>query len=370
MPFDFSAGAKNQLLINPRLSDVERNSIIELQNEFEKKFGGTDYFLVPSSGSSKKFDESVKLICLHRDAVLNSARRFNSYFTAGPENHWGLVLPKFHVAGLGTYARAHLSGAKVFENETEPLINFISMVPAQVFDLVSKKKKPWPALKKVLVGAGWLNSEIKSQAITFGWPLFETYGMTETASMVAIKQNDVLTALPGVDFETENKYLKIKCNSLLTAIIQKKQNGIQISQPVKEGFYLSEDLAEVSGDQLILKGRATEFIKILGEGVSIAELKEIFEVLAIKRSIPAIRAVLLPVEQKRRGYDLILAVEKSVDSETIKQVVQEFNQKVRPYEKIQRTVAVQRIPHSELGKIKTQELKELVLQTMQAENSK
>ncbi|MBC7743039.1 MAG: AMP-binding protein [Bdellovibrionaceae bacterium] len=369
-PFNFSEDANNQLLLNPRLSQAEQDLFFELQLAFEKEFGLKNYFLVPSSGSSKKLNESIKLIALHREAVLNSARRFNQYFHASANDHWGLVLPLFHVAGLGTCARSFLAGAKVIENGDDPEIRFLSMVPTQVYDLVVAKTQAPPNLKSVFIGAGQLNEEVKQLALALKWPLIETYGMTETASMVAVQINKALKALPGVTFQTTNQQLKISCDSLLTASIQKIDQMIQIKKPVQDGFYLTEDLAELRDDLLILKGRASEYVKISGEGVSLSELNEKLESVALKRALPLTSLSLLAISQPRKGHELILAVEKSVDSETIKLVVQEFNQKVRPYEKIKKTVLVQRIPRSDLKKVKSQELSDLIIQTVKAERSK
>ncbi len=114
---DFTLESPNHLLINPKLAEAEKFVLTELQAHFEKLFGNSNYFLIPSSGSSRQSFESVKLIALKKVSVLNSARRFNSYFGAGPSDNWGLVLPEFHVAGLGILARAHLAGAKVLKAE-------------------------------------------------------------------------------------------------------------------------------------------------------------------------------------------------------------------------------------------------------------
>ncbi|MBC7421615.1 MAG: AMP-binding protein [Bdellovibrio sp.] len=368
--FDFSEGAYNQLLINPRLSDEEKNIFLELHEAFADQFGVKNYFLVPSSGSSKKMNESVKLIALHRDAVLNSAKRFNDYFRASAEHHWGLVLPSFHVAGLGTYARAYLAGSQVFENTwSDSQIKFLSIVPAQLYDFVNQNQNAPKNLQTVLVGAGVLNAEIKGKAVSLGWPLVETYGMSETASMIAVKEKNILHTLPNVEVQTENQQLKIKCNSLLTCYLQKKDSQIFITQPVQGGWYQTEDQAAVNGDQINLLGRSSDYIKILGEGVSLAELKDRLAALSIKHQISHGAVALLDMEDPRSGHQLILAVENSVNSEIIKRLLAEFNQSSRPYEKIKKTIRLEKIPLSDLGKIRTQELKEIVLKKLKAESS-
>ncbi len=361
--FDFGENAQNQLLLNPRISSSEKNILYELQAEFEKVYGPNKYFLVPSSGSSKKLNESVKLIALHRDAVLNSARRFNKYFNATEQQHWGLLLPRFHVAGLGTCARAYLAGSQVIEHDLEyPNIKFLSLVPTQIYDFVVQKKSAPQNLEKVFVGAGSLHLEINEQAIQLGWPLVETYGMTETASMVAVKKDEVLTAMPNVSVDTDHGVLKIKCDSLLTCYIQKRGTEVRIEQPVKMGWYQTEDRGEVNKDIINLLGRSTDYIKILGEGVSLAELNDQLVSVALKYKVPVGQQTLVAISDTRSGHKIILAVEKSVDSEIISGLMEEFNQIVRPYEKISSVVIVDQIPKSDLGKVKSFELTNLVLQ--------
>jgi o-succinylbenzoate---CoA ligase len=361
MKFEFTLGAKNQLLINPRLSVKEVEVLNSLKVEFEKEFGENNYFLVPSSGSSKKANESTKLIALHLNAVLNSAKRFNEYFKAGQNDDWGLLLPKFHVAGLGTCARAFLTGSKVIEDTSKlEEVSFLSLVPTQVFDVVSKNEHAPSKLKKVFVGAGALNSEIKSEALRLGWPIVETYGMTETASMIAVKEKDQLFALPNVQVDTANGCLKVKCDSLLTCSVQKVDDSIEFIRSIEGDWFQTEDRAEVKHNLINLLGRSSEYIKILGEGVSLAELSSQLVSIALRLKIAAQCFALLALPDARADHKIILAVEKSVDSEIIAKCVQGFNQLVRPYEKISGLSTIDRIPRTELGKVKTVELLQIV----------
>lgn len=374
MIFNFDTDAANQLLTNPRLPETEKLIFLELKTVFEKEYGIKNYFLVPSSGSSKKADESIKLIALHRDAVLNSAQRFNDYFKVTKADQWGIALPPFHVASLGTYARAYLSEARVVENSLSDLqTSLISMVPAQIFDLVTQSQTAPKNLRYVFVGAGALNSEIKAKAIGLGWPIIETYGMTETASMIAVKQDDILRPLPGVKVETEDGFLKICANSLLTCYLQKQGSSIILSKPVKEAWFQTEDRAKItkqSNDvQIYLSGRSSDYVKILGEGVSLLELTDRLIAISLKLHFHPHSLALVHVPNVRSGAQLILVVENSVNSAIIDQLLTEFNLNARPYEKIRKNIRVEKIPLSDLGKVRTQELTEIVYKKLQAEKN-
>lgn len=370
--FDFNS--ENQLLLNPKFTRREKEVLVELKNEFDLKVTSKNHFLIASSGSSQKSNTSVKLIALHIDKVLNSARRFNGHYKTNEKDNWGLVLPDYHVAGLGLKARAFLAEAEVFVRDwgvsglaswiSENKIRYISMVPAQIFDLVQKKINAPEELKKIFVGAGALNEELRDQAAQLGWPIVETYGMTETSSMIAIKEDDFFYVMPGVEVKTDADLLSIKCDSLLTATIQKIDDKIMINSVQENSWYQTEDLAELFKfeEKQCLKflGRRTDYIKILGEGVSLTELRDKFSKLVLLQNLENSQFELTAVEDPRSGYKLVLAVESSASRERANELADLFNKTCRPYEKITQSIVVGQIPRAELGKLKTEELKRIV----------
>jgi len=381
---NFDLNSPNQLLINPKTSIDEKNTLFELKTEFEKTFGVLGYFLLASSGSSQKSDESVKLVALKKESVLNSGRRFNQYFNANHNAHWGLVLPEFHVAGLGVKARAFLAGARVFIRNwqvegladwiNENNIYYISMVPTQIYDLVQRQLAAPFIIKKIFVGASFLSADLYFRAKQLGWPIVETYGMTETASMIAVKESELYHVLPGVEVKTESELLSIKCNSLMTARIQKLQGQICIQKLLciqklqAEAWYQTEDRAEfvTSGDLSAFKllGRDSDYIKILGEGVSLRELRrQLADIILVKNSVIG-QIELLAVDDERAGFKLILAVENALDLTLAKTLLEHYNNECRAYEKIQQCVVIEKIPRSLLGKLKTDELKHRVIEAL------
>ena len=385
--FDFSQTAHNQLLINPRLSEAEKKNLFFLQKGFENKFTKENHFLVPSSGSSQKSDESVKLIVLHREAILNSARRFNDFFQAQSNESWGLVLPTHHVAGLGVMARAHLAEASVFQMTwqadlmfdwlSKNKICFLSLVPSQVFDLVTQQISAPKCIRKVLVGAGSLQPELKQQAMALGWPIVETYGMTETASMIAVKEATLnqkdFYLLPGVEVRVgSNQLLQIKCNSLLNQAIQLNNNQVTFLESTAEGWFQTQDRVELmtgpKSTQLRFLGRENDYIKILGEGVSLLELRSLIERLALDLKIYLNEFVLLPWPDVRSENKIILVYEDLKLENNISNLQNEFNKQVRPYEKIKNIYKLNKLPRTELGKIKLEQLKAELAHLLKDEN--
>lgn len=371
----FALDSPNQMPLNPRLEDAEKNTFFELKNEFEKTHGERGYILVASSGTSQSQNESSKLIALKVSAVLNSASRVNGYLQATVQDNWGLALPSFHVAGLGVRARASLARAKVFELDwqmatirtqiNENNIAFLSLVPAQVFDLLQAGVQASPTLKKVFVGAGSMTDEIREGILGLGWPVVETYGMTETASMIAIREKTSdFKVMDGVEVRIQNDRLQLRCNSMLSAVVQKKSGQIHVETFTASDWYETRDqveLREASGSTYLhLLGRQTDYLKILGEGVSLTELRGQLQSLLLQHGLSPTCAEICPLDDLRTGHRLVLVFEKQVDTYQADTVFKQFNLKVRPYEKLAEVVFIERMPRTELGKLKTEELKRII----------
>lgn len=374
----FNSDHANQMLMNPKISTAEMVILNELKQEFENKFGSKGYFLITSSGSSQKSDESVKLFALSIQNVLNSAKRFNDYFRSGPADHWGLVLPSYHIGGLAVYARAFLAQSNVFVKSWEDVkfetnlvkwilenkISFMSLVPTQIFDIVHLKVEAPKVVKKVFVGASVLNSSLREQACQLGWPLIETYGMTETASMIAIKETSFFKLLPGIEVQTNLFKLSVKCDSLFTARLQKKSNQVIFEIQDNQSWFKTEDRVEVleTNDGILLKilERDTEYVKIFGLGVSLKERKDqLVNLLLIKKLSPD-RYELLAIEDDRAGYKLILVTDDCLNNAQNIELIDLYNKTSRAYERIQSCIIIEQLPRTELGKLKTEELKSIV----------
>jgi o-succinylbenzoate---CoA ligase len=377
---NFDLNSKNQILVNPKLSEQEQQVILQLHEEFEKEFGAYNYVLVPSSGSSKRTGQSIKLIALQISRILNSANRVNHYLKATDQDQWGLVLPEFHVAGIGVLARAYLMQSKVFkfnwsaqslfQNLEKNKISYLSLVPAQVFDLIQSEVQAPSCLKTVFVGGGALTLEQRKRFVDLGWPVVETYGMTETCSMIAVreKDNDLFHLLNNVYVKAEEKKLSIRCDSLLTATIQKNENKVQIKYFDENSWYESEDQVDLinmnSEVYLRFLGRDQDYLKILGEGVSLAELRTLLSRIVMNYKLPVLSFEIVDLEDVRAGSRLFLAAENNINSEIVEKVFQDFNRQCRAYEKLKQVVLVEKIPRTELGKLKFENLKALVVELL------
>jgi O-succinylbenzoic acid--CoA ligase len=249
-------------------------------------------------------------------------------------------------------------------------ISYLSLVPAQIFDLIQLEVKAPTGLKTVFVGGGALTLEQGKKFVGLGWPMVETYGMTETSSMIAVREkaNDLFHLLNNVYVKAEEKKLSIRCDSLLTATIQKIDNKIEIKYFDENSWYKSEDQVELinmnSEVYLRFLGRDQDYLKILGEGVSLAELRSLLVKVVMNYKLPVLSFEVVDLEDARAGTRLFLAVEKNVNSDLVDKVFQDFNRQCRAYEKFKQAVVVDKIPRTDLGKLKFENLKALVVELL------
>lgn len=363
---DWNLNSENQLLINPKTTQDEKNILFELSEFFRTEVSKDGYFLIPSSGSSKSIDESVKLIALKKSAVLNSARRVNEQFGLGDEMNWGCVLPTFHVGGLGILARAYLAKSQVFFADWKILlsegmfikwinqnnIQLLSLVPAQIFDLVKKNIQCPKSIQRVFVGGSELPVVVAETAQKIDWPLVQTYGMTETASMVAYKDDHTkkeFELMDGVRFEKTNEGTLITCDSLASYSLQKMKNKIQIKS-FESALQISDQIS-VHESKIQFLGRSDDKIQILSETVSLSELRSRLHSLVIEIGGDIEIYALVAVPDQRSGHKLVIVTEAQNS-----QVLEKFNSVVRPYERAQALVHVLKIPKTDLGKVKYAEL--------------
>jgi O-succinylbenzoic acid--CoA ligase len=359
--------SENRILMNPRFSLPEKNEILAMLKKSPPLQG---HFWIATSGSAGR----IKWTALSKEAVLASAAAVNTFLDSSASDIWLNPLPHFHVGGLGIFARAYLCQAKAIDGydlmqhnwDPSRYCDFLchhnatltSLVPAQVYDLVKLEKKAPEALRAIIVGGGILSEEIYTKAIQLGWKLLPSYGLTECASQVAtVSPNDRLTfpfpkatLLPHIQaYINSTGRLTLKSPSLLTLYAIKNENGVEFIDPKKDGWFETDDLGELEGRTLKIKGRQSHFIKIGGESVDLLRLQRILE--EIKALCPfAYDMALAPIPDGRLGSVIHLAV-AAIPDKVIDDIVAIYQNKVLPFEKIKQIHYIDAIPRSDLGKL-------------------
>jgi len=337
----------SHVLLNPRMPERERATLESYVIPLRR------HIWLATSGTTG----ALKMTALSKDAMLASAAAVNRRLESTADDVWGCVLPTFHVGGLGIYARAHLSGARVVsmpwsasEFAGRRDLTLASLVPAQVSDLVTGGWSAQPSLRAIVVGGGALSTSLYEEAWELGWPVLPSYGMTETCSQVATAEpgSAALVMLDHAEAGVEaDGRLRFKGTSLLAGY----GTAEGFVDPRQDGWFVTNDIGEVRGRELRVLGRSGEFVKIGGESVVLARLDRIVE------SVAGPKAAVVAVPDARLGHVICLAVERGADEDAVSRA---YDAQVLPFERARRVVMVDRLPRTELGKLRRAALLELV----------
>jgi len=222
----YSIENMNQLYLNNEADDSWRNAIFHfIQNWFDD----SDFIQAFTSGSTGQ----PKEIRLNKQSMMNSARMTNQFFELNVESTALLCLPASYIAGKMMLVRALVGGFNLITVEptanpfelVEAEIDFTAITPYQLFHSVESltNKK----VHKVIVGGSPVTSQLEKFAEDIPAALYETYGMTETCSHIALRRfngtdkSDYFTILDGVTIrQDERECLVIQAPYLLDTEIQ------------------------------------------------------------------------------------------------------------------------------------------------------
>lgn len=328
------------------------------------------HFWLVTSGSTAS-PGSYKCIALSKDAMLASAESVNGFLesTFPSNDRWLNPLPAFHVGGLAILARGYLSNAQVyiFEEKWNPIsfyqqlseqkTTLTSLVPTQLYDLLSHSLPPPSSLRAVLVGGGKLEQNLYEQAKHAHWPILPTYGLTEASSSVAIASlttsHPSLRILDHFKVRIDQKgFIHLKGPSLLSAIALVTPKGVDVYDPItKDGWFCSEDKGVVSGQFLSIEGRGGDFVKIGGESVDLNHLEAVLQ--KIKNEIDCHQAsVFVPITDIRLGHVIHLVIEGELKGNfKLQQALDLFQNSVLPFERFRSIHEFNHFPRSALGKV-------------------
>ncbi|MDZ4660964.1 MAG: AMP-binding protein [Pseudomonadota bacterium] len=349
---------ESHLVQNPKLGSDSRNIDI-------RQWPG--HIWVPTSGTTAK----AKLVGLSKFALLSSAQAVNSHINSNANDVWIQALPDFHVGGLSIGARAFLSGANIFSGlkvnggwDPETFVietqawegTLASLVPTQIFDLVSKKMPAPKSLRAVFVGGANLSPTLYTAARELGWPVLPTFGMTESGSQIASAELSSLekTEIPKLRILDHlqvqvgpDKTLSLKGDSLFTGYISLLDGSPPFIDPKVDGWFVTEDLGEINLPYLKPLGRLGEFVKVSGEGVYLNILRDRWQSIIFGNEFTGDAEVIAKLDE-RLGHQIEL-VTSGTDTE-IRLLVEKYNEISAPYERIKRVSIVSQLDRSELGK--------------------
>lgn len=163
-----------------------------------------------------------------------------------------LNLPVSHVGGLMIFWRAFFSGGAVSTKLVR--FDYVSLVPLQLERWLqnSEKRLLLKQSKAILIGGAILSKELRQRADSEGLHFFETYGMTETASLVMLNGSPL-----------EGQIIKLNSDHLI--LIKGPTLAPELSL-TKDGFYQTADIGcELADGRIAFVERADINFKSAGE---------------------------------------------------------------------------------------------------------
>jgi len=248
--------------------------------------------VIETSGSSG----APKAVMLTAANVLASSRLAIRHCGMGEGDCWLACLPRSHVGGLMIAYRCALAGASVLLHQgfdaiavaadlARHRVTHLSLVPPMLARLLAVTAAPPPWLRVVLVGGQALSSALAHRAIAAGWPLYLSYGMTETCSLVAASRRLQVAPEPGL-VGPALPGIRLSCGGSAAS-----PEPIEIQGPVvmagyaggenqadggrRQGWFRTSDLGYLNANgDLVVLGRADEILVIGGEAVVPSRVEE------------------------------------------------------------------------------------------------
>lgn len=369
---DYWESEEVDLRFNPRMSFRTAGLCDFVRNEV----GVRRAVVLATSGSSGV----PKFVLLSKTSLLFSAESVIAHLGLSGEDRWLAGLPDFHVGGLGMYARAYRSGAEVVSFPASPWqrdgrpfaaallesgARWTSLTPTHLYDLVTHGVKAPPSLRGALLGGGRIEASLVAKAVTLGWPVRASYGMTEASSQIAtVIESGAdpawLPLLSGWETKTGGDgRLMIRGGALFSGYVLAGEKGwrFEAAQDA-DGWFTTGDRCEVRDGCLRYLGRADDLVKVSGEFVAISAVEARIAEIASQFGFAS---ALVALPESRRGQELVAVIE--AEPERAAACVAILEASLKGLEKLSRVVPVSEIPRTAVGKVDRERLRAVFCQS-------
>jgi O-succinylbenzoic acid--CoA ligase len=245
--------------VDPRLTERERAAVLAGAGPAP---GAA--LVVHTSGTTG----APRPVALSAGNVLANALGSAVVLGLDPDERWLCPLPLSHVGGLmvllrsAVYATTAIVGPAARAADDD--VTVASLVPTQLARLLDAGARPGARLRRILLGGAPATRALLARAAEAGWPVSQTYGLTQACSQVTVAEpGDLDTAgrpLPGVGVEIA------------------ADGEILVEGPTVAGggVLRTGDLGALTPDgRLVVTGRKSDTIVTGGENVAPAEVEAV-----------------------------------------------------------------------------------------------
>lgn len=288
---------------------------------------GTREFVLHTSGSTGM----PKPVSITRRQLEASAAMTGKALSLGGGTRALVCLNVGYIAGLMMLVRGlelnwELTITEPTSNPISSLdavdFDFVSMVPMQLQAMLenSATDNQVSRLGKILLGGAPVNLALAERIKALNVPVFQSYGMTETVSHVALKAlngsaaSDSYMFLPGIEFGTDER----GCLFVSGAVTdhQKVQTN---------------DLVEIQGNAFKWIGRADNVINSGGVKIVLDQADQ--RIASVFHELGILNAFFCWWEaDEKLGQKLVLVVENALHQEGAEKLAAEIRSRVSAYE--------------------------------------
>jgi len=330
-------------LNNPALADWEHELFLFL-NEW---FSDSTCVLAHTSGSTGE----PKPIELPKSVMRKSAERTIAYFNLQKNNKLLLSLPCRYIAGKMMVVRAIVGQMNLATRDpstdfgflSDETYDFAALVPNQVVKILeqSSGEQMLQNIRNLLIGGSAVSAELEKRIAPLNSRIVSTYGMTETASHVAIRElsgtakSDLYHCLAGITVSVqENGCLQIHLSDF--------------DEPLN-----TNDLAELqSSKSFRILGRADSVIISGGIKYSPEFIEKKLEKLVFQPF------VISSVADEKLGEKLVLVIEGTpFDTTELDNRIQAV---LSAFERPKSILFLRHFPLTQSGKVKRAEIKQII----------
>jgi O-succinylbenzoic acid--CoA ligase len=307
-------------------------------------FSDSDFVLAQTSGSTGE----PKPIELPKSVMIRSAERTIEYFGLKPGTRILLSLPCSFIAGKMMVVRTMVgqmnlvtvdpvSDFDFLENER---FDFGAMVPNQIIKILEQAsgKEKLENIRNLLIGGSGISSALEQQISQLSSRIVLTYGMTETASHIAIRElsgsrkSEYYRCLPGI---------KVSLN---------EKNCLRIHLPELAEPLQTNDLAELQSESIFrILGRSDSVIISGGIKYSPETIEKKLEPLINRRFVVS------SLPDEKLGEKLVLVIEgEPFNTEELRN---QINKHLPKFEQPKSIVFMTSFPVTDSGKVKRAEIK-------------
>jgi len=277
-----------------------------------------------------------KAVRLGADRLQAAVRAHVAALALGADDVWSLPLPLDHVGGIMATLRALNCGCAVtLEAAPGAAATGASLVPTMLARLVDAGTPPPPGLHLALIGGGPLDQALATAARRLGWPLRETYGLTEMGSMVTLDG----VAVPGALVRIDDGRILVGGSMLFDGY--ETDGGLQPA----DAWHATGDLGALQDGRLRVTGRLAELIVSGGENVA---AREVEEALLAHPQVAEACVVGLPDAQWGELVAAAVVVRDGLDPASLDAWLQP---RLAGFKRPRRWLAVAALPRSALGKV-------------------